>query len=82
MVQYLTEGWRRLKVHSSEVYTWLGDGKESACNAGDSSLIPGSEKSLGERNGNPTLVFLSGEFHGPWSLTGCSPWGCKESDTT
>ena len=23
MVQYLTEGCRRLKVHSSEVYTWL-----------------------------------------------------------
>ena len=27
--------------------------KESSCNAGDQSLIPGSERSLEERNGNP-----------------------------
>ena len=30
----------------------------------------------------PTPVFLPGESHGLRSLTGCSPWGCKESDTT
>jgi len=29
------------------------DGKESACNAGDLSLIPGSERSFGEGNGYP-----------------------------
>ena len=29
------------------------DGKESACNAGDPGLIPGSGRSLGEGNGNP-----------------------------
>ena len=29
------------------------DGKESACDAGDSSLIPGSGRSPGEGNGNP-----------------------------
>ena len=28
-------------------------GKESACNAGDLSLIPGSGRSPGEGNGNP-----------------------------
>ena len=28
-------------------------GKSSACNAGDPGLIPGSERSPGERNGNP-----------------------------
>ena len=28
-------------------------GKESACNAGDSSLIPGLGRSPGEENGNP-----------------------------
>ena len=28
------------------------DGKESACNAGDPGLIPGSEISPGEENGN------------------------------
>ena len=29
-----------------------------------------------------TPVFLPGEFHGQRSLTGHSPWGLKESDTT
>ena len=29
------------------------DGKESACKAGNPGLIPGSERSPGERNGNP-----------------------------
>ena len=29
------------------------DGKESACNAGDAGLIPGSERSPGEGNSNP-----------------------------
>ena len=51
-------------------------GKESACNAGDLSLIPGLGRSLGEGK-VPTPVFWPGEFHGPYS-----PWGCKESDTT
>ena len=31
----------------------VSDGKESACNAGDPSLIPGLGGSLGEGNGNP-----------------------------
>ena len=30
----------------------------------------------------PPPVFLPGEFHGQRSLTGCSPWGHKELDTT
>ena len=33
-------------------------GKESTCNAGDSSSIPGSERSAGERDMLPTPVFL------------------------
>ena len=28
------------------------------------------------------LLFLPGKHHGQWNLTGCSRWGCKESDTT
>ena len=31
------------------------DGKDSACNAGDQGLIPGSGRSPGEGNGNPLL---------------------------
>ena len=30
----------------------------------------------------PTPVLLPGKSHGRRSLMGCSPWGCKESDTT
>ena len=33
------------------------DGKESACNAGDLGLIPGSGRSPGEGNGNPLLQY-------------------------
>ena len=56
-------------------------GKESACNAGDPSLIPGSGRSPGEGNAT-TPVFSPGESHGQRSLAGHSPWGRKESDTT
>ena len=51
-------------------------GKESACSAGDPSLIPGSARSAGE-GVVPTPVFWPGEFHGLYS-----PWGRKESDMT
>ena len=34
------------------------------------------------RKWQPTPVFLPGGFHGQGNLAGCSPWGCKESDTT
>ena len=48
----------------------------------DVSLIPGFGGHPGGGNGNPTPVFLPGESHGQKSLVGCSPWGCKELDTT
>ena len=34
------------------------------------------------RQWHPTPVLLSGKSHGRRNLVGCSPWGCKESDTT
>ena len=34
------------------------------------------------RKWQTTPVFLPGKFHGQQSLTGYSPWGHKESDTT
>ena len=37
---------------------------------------------LRRRQWQPTPVLLPGESHGRRSLVGCSPWGCKESDTT
>ena len=35
-----------------------------------------------KRKWQPTPVFLPGKSHGQRSLADCSPWGCKESDTT
>ena len=55
---------------------YSSDGKESACNAGDLVLIPGSGTSSREGNGIISLntpVFLPGEFHGQRSLAGYSP---------
>ena len=37
---------------------------------------------LWRRKWQPTPVFLPGKFHGQSSLTGYSPWGHRESDTT
>ena len=57
------------------------DDKESACNAGDLGLIPGSGRSPGERNGNP-LQYSCLENpmdRGAWQAT---VHGVTESDTT
>ena len=57
----VSEGKERM-IYSSRMWRWevagdtgpgSSDGKESACNAGDLGLIPGSGRSLGEGNGNP-----------------------------
>ena len=58
------------------------DGKESACNAADSGLIPGLGRSPGEGNGYPVQCSCLENPHGQRSLVGYSPWGHKESDTT
>ena len=41
---------RRILING---YIGNSEDKESTCNAGDSSLIPGSGRSPGEGNGNP-----------------------------
>ena len=57
------------------------EGKESACNAGDMCLIPGSGRAPREGNGNPLQYsFLENSMdRGAWQA---SPQGLKESDTT
>ena len=47
------------------------DGKEFACNAVDPDLIPGSVRSLGERNGNPLHYSCLENFmgRGAWQTT-------------
>ena len=57
------------------------NGKDSACNVGDLSSIPGSGKS--PVNGMATHYrILLREFYGQRGLAGYSPWGNKELDTT
>ena len=58
------------------------DGKESACNAGELSLIPGLGRSPRGGNGNPLQYSCLENPHGQRNLTGYSPWGHKESDIT
>ena len=75
---------RRTEINSSIVKGFPGgsDGKESACNAGDSGLIPELRRFPWRGKWQLTPVLLLGEFHGWRSLAGYSPWGCKESDRT
>ena len=59
------------------------EGKESACNAGDLSSIPGLfGKVHWRREWLPTPILLLEEFHGQRHLGDYSPWGYKESDST
>ena len=51
-------------------------GEKSACNAGDLGLIPWLGRSPGEGQGYPL------QYSGLENPMDCSPWGCKESDTT
>ena len=63
-------------------FSGSSNGKESACNAGDPSLIPDLGRSLGEGNGIPHCSILAWRIHGQRSLVGYSPQGCKKLDTT
>ena len=45
--------------------TQVAQTEESACNAGDSSSVPGLRKSPGEGNGNPLQYFLAWKI--PWT---------------
>ena len=58
------------------------DGKESTCNAGDLSSIPGLGRSPGEGHGNPLQYSCLENPYGQRSLAGYSPWGHKELDMT
>ena len=59
------------------------DSKESACNAGDTGLIPRLERSPGEMNGNPSSIPA---WKIPWTeepgWLQFSSWGYQELDMT
>ena len=63
---------------------WLS-GEESACQCRRHRrcrFYPWVRKIPWRRAWQPTPVFLPGKSHRQRSLSGYSPWGCKESDTT
>ena len=53
-------------------------GKESTCNAGVLSSIPGLGRSRGGGHGNPLQYSCLENPHGQRSLVGYSAWGGKE----
>ena len=57
-------------------------GKVSACNVGDSGLIPGLGRLPGEENGNPLQYSCLDNSMDRGAWLGYSPCGCKELDTT
>ena len=70
-----------LYIHIIIIFQWLS-GKESTCNAGDVSSIPGSGSSPWRREWQPTSVFFPGKLCGWKSLVDYSPKSHKESDRT
>ena len=100
------EGGDRLPTPVFLGFPCDSDGKESTCNAGDPGPIPGLGRSPEEVKGDPLQCsglensmgcivhrvaksrtqlsdfHFSGVSVGQRSLVCCSPWGCKESDTT
>ena len=85
----VTEIWNLLPWYLPEIKLLLpsggfpsgSDGKESAYNAGDPSLIPGSGRSLGEWHGHPSQYFCleNSMERGTWWAT---VHGVAESDMT
>ena len=68
--------------HWAEISGFSGgsDGKESTCSSGNPGLIPGSERSPGEENGNPLQCSCLENLmdRGAWQAT---VHGLKKSQT-
>ena len=81
--RYLLAGrwWGKKVLTGKDCFPGGSDGKESAAmrETGIRSL---GQKDPWRREWLPTPVFLPGEIYGQGSLEVCSPWGCKELDTT
>ena len=75
MKNILAPTWRNIKFHISDGLPRWFSGKESACNAGDPGLFPGSGRSPGERNGNPLRYSCMGNPIDRGTWRGYSPWG-------
>ena len=69
-------------LHTHMGFPGGSDGKESACNMEDLSLIPGLGRFPRGGHGNPLQYSCLENPRGQRNLAGYSPWGHKESDTT
>ena len=82
-IKHLSLGWEipwrrnRLPTPLFLGFPGVSAGKGSAWQAGHLGSIPGFGRSPGEGNGNSLQYSCLQK-----SLTGYSPWGCKELDTT
>ena len=67
----LEELWLFAEVLAVRNFPGGLDSKESACNAGDVGSVPGSERSPGEGNGNPSQSSCLGNptERGAWQAT-------------
>ena len=76
--------WRRDRLPTPVFLGFPGGSvsKESTCNVGDLSSVPGLGRSPEGRHGNPLQCSCLENLHGQKGLAGYSPWGCKESDMT
>ena len=76
--------WRRDRLLTPIFLGFPGgsDCKESSCNEGYLSLLPGLGSSPGEDTGYPFQCSCLENPHGQRSLVGFSPWGRKELDMT
>ena len=74
--------------HNYLTFLWVGlpwwlRVKESTCQCRRRhGFAPWVGKIPWRKKSQPTSAFLPGKSHGQRSLVGCSPWVCKESDTT
>ena len=71
-----------LEIDKANGFPSGSDGKESAHNVGNPSLIPGLERSPEGGHGNPLQYSCLENPHGQRSLVGYSPWSYKELYTT
>ena len=61
-------------------FTGASAGKESTCNAGELSPVPGLGRSPGGGHSNPNQYSCLENPHGERSLAGYSPWDPEELD--
>ena len=82
----VTWGRRNSKTEETAILEWIYPESLTILHSNCMTLTsPGIGHWLGgicKGNGTPTPVLLPGKYHGWRSLVGCSPWGCRESDTT